>query len=142
MTEWKWRIYLFVRAVDATPANKQALAQIYVDGGSGETLENEARLLDSVTGFSQIGQPPAQAYGVNLTAKTGMRDAFKALLDGLTNARYGVVANTDLPNYSEGELVLTNWPGIIPNGQIVTWEQAKQLVMDEFGLVEITPEVP
>lgn len=139
-TDWKWRIFLFVRAVDATPANKQALGQIYVDGGSGETLENEAKILDAVVGFSQTGQPPAQAYGVNLTAKTGMRDAFLTFLAGLTNARYGVVANTTLPNFAEGELVATNWPGITPNGQIVTWEQAKQFVENVFGLIEIVPD--
>lgn len=141
MTEWKWRIYLFVRAVDATLANKQAFAQIYVDGGTGETLENETKLLDVVTGFSQTGQPPAQAYGLNLTAKTGMRDAFVNFLDGLTNAGYAVVANTDLPNFAEGELVATNFP-VSPNGQIVSWEMAKQYLFDQYGLIEILPEEP
>ena len=139
-TEWKWRIYLFVRAVDVTVANKTAFANIYVNNSSGETLEDERKMFDSVVRLSASGNEPAQAVGINTVAKTSMRDGFKTLLDNLTNARYAVVASVELPNYQESELVLTNFD-VTPNGQIVSWDKALEYVESEFGLVVICQEV-
>lgn len=137
-TLWKWRIFLFVRRVDATTANKTALASIYVNHGSGETLENELRMFDSVVKFSTTGALPAQVYGINLTAQTAMKDEFVAFVRTLTDARWAVVANTTLPQYADGELVATNFP-VTPNGQIVDWETAKQYLFNHYGLREIPP---
>ena len=139
-TEWKWRIYLFVRAADVTAANKSAFANTYVNNGSGEMLEDERKMFDSVVRLSASGNEPAQAVGINTVAKTSMRDGFKTLLDSLTNARYAVVASVELPNYQESELVMTNFP-VTPNGQIVSWDKALEYIESEFGLVVIRQEV-
>ena len=138
-TEWKWRVYLFVRAADVTAVNKSAFANIYVNNGSGESLEDERKMFDSVVRLSASGNEPAQAVGINTVAKTSMRDDFKTLLDNLTNARYAVVASVELPDYQESELVLTNFD-VTPNGQIVSWDMALKYVEKEFGLVIISPE--
>ena len=137
-TEWKWRIYLFVRAVDVTAANRQALAEIYTNNGSGETVVDELKMFLSVVRLSTTGNEPAQAFGINTVAKTAMRDEFKSLLDTLTNARYAVVASVELPGYQEHELVMTNFD-VTPNGQIVSWDAALKYIENEFGLVVILP---
>ena len=139
-TEWKWRIYLFVRAIDVTASNRSAFANIYVNNGSGESLEDERKMFDSVVRLSASGNEPAQAVGINTVAKTSMRDGFKSLLDSLTNARYAVVASVGLPGYQENELVLTNFD-VTPNGQIVSWDMALEYIESEFGLVVIRQEV-
>lgn len=131
-TEWKWRIYLFVRAADNTPENRQAFASIYVDNGSLETLQNELLLFDHVVKFSASGALPAQAFGANIPAQGAMRDAFKTFLDGLTNAQYVVVANTDLPQYDDGELISTTFD-ITPAGQQYTWGDTVQYILSNFG---------
>ena len=133
-TDWQWRVYFFVRAVDATLANRNALAQIYVSNGGMETRVNEKRMFDNPVKLSTTGNLPAQAYGFNGPAKMAMRNGFKALLDTLTDARYGVVRHGDLG------LVLTNMPGIIPTDQTVTWETALQRMFQEFGL-QVIPSV-
>ena len=124
---------LFVRAIDATLANKQAFADIFVNNGSGETIEDEKKMFDNTVRLSMNGEEPAQALGVSSAVKLSMRDGLKTLLDGLTNARYAVVANTDLPNYDDGELMLTNFP-VTPNGQIVSWQNALIYIENGFGL--------
>ena len=139
LTEWKFKVYLFVRAVDATAANRQALAQILVDNGGMEVLQDELKMFDSVHRFSLTGEEPAQVYGLSIPAKLAMRDDFVTFLGTLTNARYAVTANTDLVNYDENELILTNFP-ITPNGQLVTWDTALNYLENEFGLIEIPRE--
>ena len=131
-TEWIYRVFLFVRTADATPANKAAFAQMYVDAGSGETLADESLLLDNVTRFSTSGNEPAQAYGINTAAKLSMRDGFTALLGGLTNARYAVIEQ------GSGTLIRNNFAGI-SNGITVTWAQALARLEADFGLVVIEP---
>lgn len=132
---------LFVRAVDNTPANRQALAQVFVDGGSGQTLADELEMFDNVAGFSLSGQPPAQAFGINTAAKATMRDGFINLLQQLTNARYAVIANTNMTErqLADTELFATNFP-ITINGQLVTWTTALNYLENEFGLLPIIPE--
>ena len=139
-TTWKWRIYLFVRVAVTSATNKTAFANIYVNNGSGESLEDERKMFDSVVRLSVSGDEPAQAVGINTVAKTSMRDGFKSLLDNLTNARYAVVASVELPNYQESELVMTNFD-VTSNGQIVSWDMALEYIESEFGLVEIRQEV-
>ena len=135
-TDWKYRIYLFVRAVDATSENKRAFAQIFVDNDGLETLQNELRAFDAPVKLSVSGELPAQAYGLNTAVKPAMRDGLKTFLDGLTNARYVVVANTELRNYRDGEFVMTNFvdPDSDPTGKIVSWEATLRFLNREFGL--------
>ena len=140
-TDWRFRMYLFVRAVDATAQNKAAFGAIFANNGGLETAENEARAFDNCVRLSVSGEAPAQAFGVNTAIKPAMRDELKTFLDGLTNARYVVVANTDLANYRDGEFILTNFvdPDPDPTGRIVTWQNTLAYLNREFGL-QVIPE--
>jgi len=139
-SEWKFRCFLFIRAVDATGANKRALARVYVDNGSGETLEDELKMFDSVVRLSVTGAEPAQVFGINLTAKQTMRDAFINLISGLTQPAWAVLANTTLPQYADGEVIAVS-PTLNPNfvGMQATWEQALQYLENQYGLKVIPP---
>lgn len=136
---WKYRLFLFVRAVDATAANKNALAAIYTNNGSGETPANELKMFGSVTRFSPTGAEPATYYGLNLTAQQAMKDQFISLVSGLTNPGWVVLANTTLPQHIDGEVIAisANLPQAAV-GQVVTWEQAKAYLAN-LGLHEIPP---
>ena len=139
-TEWKFRIYLFMRVSDITELVKDDFVSIFVDNGSMESAADERKMFDSVTRLSMSGEEPAQVYGVNTAAKTDMRDGFKALLDTLPDARYVVVANTTLPSYADGEFILTNFDvDPLPVGKVVTWDQALNFLNREFGLIVIQP---
>ena len=138
-TQWLWRIYLFIRSIDNTAQNRTAFASVFVNGGSMETLANEHRMFDNAVRFSISGNEPAQVFGISTVAKSSMRDDLKAVLDSLTNARYGVVASVVHGSWEENKLALTNFP-IIPNGQIVTWQNALTFLNNEFGLQVIETE--
>ena len=138
-TDWKWGLMLFIRAVDNTSSNRQAFAEIYVNNGSLETLEDELKMFISTVRLSSTGREPAKVFGISTPAKTIMKDEFKSLLDGFTNARYVIVANTKLPNWEDGELVLTNFD-VTPNGQNVSWQDALQFIQNEFGFRVIIEE--
>ncbi len=139
MTNWLWRVYLFIRSVDNTLTNRNAFAAAFVDNGSMETMANERKLFGGATRFSLTGNDPVQAFGVNTAAKKEMRDDLKDVLDSLTNGRYAVVANIAHGPWQEHELALTNFP-VVPAGQIVTWSVALTYLENEFGLIVI-PEV-
>lgn len=138
-TQWLWRIYLFVRVVDNTAQNRTDFANAFVNNGSLETAENEAKLFNSVVRFSTTGEEPAQAFGINTAAKKSMRDDLKVILDNLTNARYAAVANIAHGQWQENELALTNFPVNI-TGQIVTWQTAVTYMDDVFNLKVIQSE--
>ncbi len=140
MTQWVWRLYLFVRSADNTAQNRTDFAGAFVNGGSMETLANERKLFNGAVRFSTTGNEPIQAFGINTAAKESMRDALKAVLDNLTNARYAVVANVAHGQWEENELALTNFP-VAPSGQIVTWQTALTFLENEFGL-QIIEESP
>jgi len=135
-TLWKWRMFLFVRAVDATAENKAAFGAIFANNGSLETAENEAKVWDACVRLSTTGNAPAQAFGVNTAIKAGMQQALRDFLGTLTNARYVVVANTELANFRDGEFILTNFvdPDPDPTGKIVTWQAVLNWLNREFGL--------
>ena len=137
-TNYKFRLFLFVRAQDATLANKRALAEVFA-AESGETVANEAKALDAVR-LSVSGEEPAQAFGLN-TAITGtMRDGILAFLDTLTNPRWVVSANTTLPQYADGEFIMTNFPDAPDmTGKLVTWQMALSYLNNEYGLQVIVP---
>jgi len=73
---------------------------------------------------------------VNTVIKAGMQQDLRAFLDGLTGARYVVVANTELPQYRDGEFILTNFadPAPDPTGKIVTWQAVLNWLDREYGL--------
>ena len=137
-TNYKFRLFLFVRAQDATLANKRALAEVFA-AESGETVANEAKALDAVR-LSVSGEEPAQAFGLN-TAITGtMRDGILAFLDTLTNPRWVVSANTMLPQYADCEFIVTNFPDAPDmTGKTVTWQMALNYLNNEYGLQVIVP---
>lgn len=139
MTDWLWRIYLFIRQQDNTAQNRTNFANAFVNNGSGETLVNERKLFNNVVRFSTTGEEPAQVFGISTTAKTSMRGDFKTVLDNLANARYAVVANVPHGLWAENELALTNF-SITPSGQIVTWQNALTYLNNEFGLFVISEE--
>lgn len=139
-TLWKWRMFLFVRAVDATAQNKAAYGAIFAENGSLETAENEGKVWDACVRLSTSGQAPAQAFGVNTAIKVGMQQPLRDFLDTLTGARYVVVANTELAQYADGEFILTNFPDPDPDptGRIVTWQAVLNWLNREFGLQVIS----
>ncbi len=139
MTDWLWRIYLFIRQQDNTAQNRNDFANAFVNGGSLETVANERKLFNSAVRFSTTGNDPVQAFGINTAAKKSMRDDLKDVLDNLTDARYAVVANVAHGSWQENELALTNFPSITPSGQIATWQSALTLLENEFGLLVIEP---
>ena len=140
-TLWKWRMYLFVRAADATQANRQALAQIFVNRGCGETLANEIKMFDGPVRLSTSGALPAQVFGLNTAIRSGMQSDIVAFLAGLTNPRYVVVSNTARLSYRDGEYITSNFPDPQPDpsGKIVTWQRTLQYLSDEFGL-QVIPD--
>ncbi len=100
---------LFVRAADNTPENRQTFGAIFADNGSGETEANESRLFDAAVKLSGNGELPAQAFGIETAVLLpDMRADMLAFLDTLTQSRYYVIANIDLPQYFAGELIQDN----------------------------------
>lgn len=137
-SEWKWRLMLFVRAIDNTPANRQSFAEIFASD-SGESVEDESKLFDAVTRLSVSGELPAQALGLNTPVKAAMRDALRTFLDTLSQSFYVVTANINLPNYDRGEFIQSNliaeW-----NGEFM-WQDALDYLYNERGLLVIESAV-
>jgi hypothetical protein len=133
MTDWKWRLFLFVRAADNTPDNRQAFGHIFADNTSGETVENESKLFDAVTRLSVSGEVPAQVFGINTAVKADMRTALQVFVDTLSQSRYYGVANVDLPQHAAGDLLVANGgSGVV--GEVFTWQDALDDLYDERGL--------
>ena len=136
ITDWRWRMFLFVRAVDATAANKAAYGAIFANNGSLETAEDEARAFDACTRLSTSGEEPVQAFVVNTAAKPQIRGRLEQFLRGLTDGRYVIVANTGLGNQPDGQFSQTNFPNAHPSpkNRVVTWNDALSFLNEEFGL--------
>lgn len=108
-SQWKVRVMLFVRAADNTAQNRQTFGGIYANNGSGETVENEAKLFDAPIRLSTSGVAPAQAFGIETAVLVpDMRDDMRAFLDTLPQVRYYVVRNIPNDNRFTGELILDN----------------------------------
>lgn len=118
-TLWKWRLYLFVLTADNTAANRQSFAEAYVNNGSGESLADERKMLDSVLRLSTSGNAPAQVLGVSTLAKAAMRDALRDFVDGLSQSLWYVTSNQ---RANLDALLATNDAGVVVSGQ--TWELA------------------
>ena len=133
--DWKYRLYLFVRATDVTNTNKILLAGIYVLNGSGETLENELKMFDGSIKLSD------GIIGLNLTATQPMLDQIMRLVSSLSDPIWIVTANTTLPDYADGSVI-----SISPNlpqdvvGRVISWNDVLTIIEDQFGLRELTPD--
>lgn len=114
MTEWKWRLYLFVLASDNTADNRNAFADIYVNNGSGESLVDERKILDSVTRLSTSGSAPAQVLAISTLAKGAMRDELRDFVDGLSQSLWFVTSNQ---RANLDALLATNDTGVVVSGQ-------------------------
>lgn len=136
MSDWKWRVFLFIRAADATAENKQAFAEIFANNGSMETIENELRMADSAIHLSTSGSAPAQVFGVNTLVMADMRAALQTFVNGLSLSRWYAVANVELANFAPGELVASNG-GAAVEGEVWTWDDALADLYDERGLLVI-----
>lgn len=115
MTQWKGRFHGFAAAANNTPENRQTLAEIFANNGSGETVASEKKAFDSVRRYNTTGDPedPVQIMAISSLIKPVMWNPIKTLWEEtLTNARYFVTAN-DVVNYlgteyQYGELAETN----------------------------------
>jgi hypothetical protein len=136
-SNWKVRIMLFVRAADNTAQNRQAFADIFVNNGSMETTENEGRLFDSAIRLSATGADPVQALALETALLLPpMRDAMRAFLDTLPQARYYVIANIDTAQYTAGDFIDSNKVGLEWSGAF-TMQDALADIETERGLVVI-----
>jgi len=93
MTDWKWRLYLAIRAADNTAANRQAWGDIFANNGSGESAENERKMADSAIRLSASGDEPAQVLVASSLVKADMRTPLQTLIGGLTQSLWAVVTN-------------------------------------------------
>ena len=139
MTEWKWRLYLFVLASDNSATNRNAFANIFVDNASGESVEDERKVLDRVMRLSTSGNVPAQVLGVSTLAKAAMRDELRDFVDGLSQSLWFVTSNQ---RDNMDALLATNDADVVVSGQ--TWMIADCLArLDALrGLQEISDETP
>jgi hypothetical protein len=135
-TFWKWKLYLFIRELDATQETITKFARIYAENGSGETLENEKKLIENVHRFSKTGALPATVYGTCLPVMDSMGEEFQAWIAANTFAHYALVANSKINGRADNELILTNFD-VTPSGQIVTWDTVKNYLSSQFDLLEI-----
>jgi len=147
-SDWKWRLYFFVRVADNTVASRQTFAAIFANNGSGESAENEGKLFNAVTRLSVTGVEPAQVLGINVAVKSSMRDALEAFVGTLAQNRYYAVLNVDTPTGFEGKLLKTNdaiapivQPGTPPwDTTPFTWQDALDDLLADRGLQVIQGE--
>ena len=130
-SDWKWRLYFFIRAVDATAENRQAFAEIFANNGSMETVESERKMVDSAIKLSTSGDLPAQVFGINTLVKADMRTALQAFISSLSQSRWYAAANGCLITANGGS-------GII--GQIFSWDDALADLFTERSLRVIETE--
>lgn len=137
MTEWKWRLFLFLPVAANTATNRQAFAAVFVNNGSGETQANEEKMYDTVARLSLTGSNPADAFAINTAVKGMMRDDLKTLIDGIAQAQWYVVAAIDLPSWNEGELMQSSRAAVDPLiGTPFTFADA----LSDLGLQQIETE--
>lgn len=132
MTEWKWRAYIAVPTGEITLARRNAIADVFVNNGSGESQANERRIFEAAVRLSVSGNLPATAVTLNTAVKLGMRDSLANLIEAVPSARVMVV---DADTFA---VVRTNVAGVAV-GTIVTWEQWLAGLQTRYGL-QVIPE--
>jgi hypothetical protein len=112
MTDWKWRLMLFVPVTMNTADNRTSFAEVFVNNGSGETLADERKMFDNAMRLSITGTLPVLAYGISVLVKSDMRDDMNAFIDdlndgltGANRAQWYTVANTDFAQRRDGTLI-------------------------------------
>lgn len=140
-TDWKWDLYLIVPKASVNASVITTFAQIYVTGGSGETLANEKKCFDSVVRLSLSGAMPVTHYGLSTPVKPAMLAPFVALLNSLSGCSAVGVAHTDLTNHPIHEVIQSTMAGVT-EGQILTWDQTLQYLNTQWGLKVIPNVVP
>lgn len=107
-TQWTHILHFVVVAADNTAANRQAFAEFLANNGSGESVDDEKLMFNTVTRLSVSGNLPAQGYGLSVPVKPAIRQAFENFASTLTNYRYFAVRQSD------GVLALTNSAYVSP----------------------------
>lgn len=102
-TLWQWRLILICHVNANTLSNRNALAQVFVDNGSGESLADETKMFGNAIRLALTATPTVhRAYGISFPVKANMRDALLTVIQQidapLTAAQKSVyygVANVD-----------------------------------------------
>lgn len=135
---WAYKILLFIREADVVLDNKTSFATIFINNGSGETINNEKLLFDVYARLSTSGSLPVEMRGVEMCAKDTMIDGFRSLVEGLTNGRYLVISNTQTEAYADRELISHNFVTASPTvGNVVNWSDAIDFIGTELEMALI-----
>ncbi len=116
MTDWKWILIVIAPLAAITENNKNTLADVFANNGSGESAANERKMFDNVARLALASSPTVLvARGFTTPVKVSMRDALELAMDTintpLSNAnkiRYYAIAAVDLPQYDAGDLIKSN----------------------------------
>lgn len=160
-TPYKTRVFLLVTEVDATLANKTAIAEIIVNGGSGQTVQDEMKNFDVIK-FERVANPQAGVFarGASLPLKDamrdGLRDFFKQSNDPPSDPLQGnrkawEIASVAHNGHFEGQLLRTYQvlQGVVTyettfdapwNTQPFTWNVMLAELLATFGLQPIIEE--
>jgi hypothetical protein len=142
-TLWKWRLFIFANTVANTQANRDALAQVFVDSGAGESLANEKLMFTNAVRLALPASPSVlAAHGVSFPVKASMRDnlqtaiaTINAPLSNANKVRWYLVAAIDWTTFQAGDLIASNRStvdGLV--GTPFTFADA----LTDLGLVAIT----
>lgn len=125
MTEWNWRIFIFLPLVAVTATNRTAVGTAFSSNGSGESIADEGAALDSAARLSADGSEPASRLAINTVAKDALKDALVSWLSGVSLADYYIVANVTTETDTEGDLITSNRPSVAAQiGSAFTFEDA------------------
>ena len=140
VTNWKWTLMVFAPLAAITENNKDTLAAVFTNNGSGETVANERKMFDNVARLAFAAAPTVLvARGFTTPVKQSMRDALQTAIETinapLSNAnkvRWYALAAIQLENADEGDLLLSN-RNTVDNriGTLFTWQDA----LTDLGLV-------
>lgn len=142
-TLWKWRIFIFANTVANTQANRDTLAQVFVDSGAGESLANEKLMFGNARRLALAASPTVlAAHGISFPVKASMRDnlqtaiaTINAPLSNANKVRWYLVAVVDWSTFQAGDLIASNRSTVDALiGQPFTWQDA----LTDLGLVAMT----
>lgn len=89
-TLWKWRLIMIAPEVAATPANRNALADI-VASHSGESQANERKMFDNAVKIARSATPTVQAgWGLSFPVKASMRDDLQTLISTINQGQTAI----------------------------------------------------
>lgn len=83
MTEtlWKWRLILICHVNANTAQTRDALAQVFVSHGGGESLDNERLMFGNAVRLALAATPTVhRAFGLSFPVKASMRDALLTVI--------------------------------------------------------------